>query len=403
MMHEDLGQPDVLWSKISQVTLGPESSVDEANTVRMTDYFGKDEGSRSSRPAIPGCDDLPLEELQQLRTDSLAQTMRFHKVQSHRTVVVPLTGNISGMLEECRQDILATLCAEAGQPLSELHNAATARVWTAEPNLIPKEHMHITMAIPMFWHEVEPIEVANAKNRRMVEMWRRVLAVQKHQSFEVEIDRVVFLGGSVLLALWRTVGVRENVEGYRVVDRSSPALDPVNSLRGDLVRTFLDAGLTYRALMDANKDTEEQKADVGMLRTNTIAQRSPQGGFIHTSLARLARAPSTEQQAPFWLNRDNLDLTKVYSKCSEWSIKLSGHRMIVDKFWFLETDGAGGDADPVEQPRFMETINMQHAPQHALPTQARLPEEQGHTPMRVMEAQLDADLMAVNTSMIGTR
>lgn len=46
---------------------------------------------------------MPMEELQQLREDAVAHTMRYHKKQSHRTVVVPLTGSISEKLDLCRK------------------------------------------------------------------------------------------------------------------------------------------------------------------------------------------------------------------------------------------------------------------------------------------------------------
>jgi hypothetical protein len=86
-------------------------------------------------------------------------------------------------------------------------------------------------------------------------------------------------------------------------------------------------------------------------RQNTIELKTPgmgQGdGFIHTTLARLPLN---------CLSPSDVSLDKVHRLCREASATLSGHRMVVSKFRFLETTGCGGESNPCCAPIFDESM-----------------------------------------------
>lgn len=73
-------------------------------------------------------------------------------------------------------------------------------------------------------------------------------------------------------------------------------------------------------------------------REHSIELRTPglsQGdGFIHTTLCRLPLD---------CLSQKDVLLEDVHRLCREASSTLSGHRMVVSKFRFLETTGRGGE------------------------------------------------------------
>jgi hypothetical protein len=73
-------------------------------------------------------------------------------------------------------------------------------------------------------------------------------------------------------------------------------------------------------------------------RQDSISTKSPGlghgDGFIHTTLCRLPLE---------CLSQTDLDLAPIHRLCREASSTLSGHRMVISKFRFLETTGAGGE------------------------------------------------------------
>jgi len=96
----------LMWDSISQIQIGPETYVSDANTARTADYLQKDQGSRRSKPAIPGCVSQTPSELRALREKAMENTMRCYPSQIYRTVVVPLTENIRQTLDNARRRIL---------------------------------------------------------------------------------------------------------------------------------------------------------------------------------------------------------------------------------------------------------------------------------------------------------
>jgi hypothetical protein len=86
-------------------------------------------------------------------------------------------------------------------------------------------------------------------------------------------------------------------------------------------------------------------------RQHSIEAKTPgmtgNDGFIHTTLARLPLE---------CLSKHDVDLDDIHRLCREASATLSGHRMVVGKFRFIETGGAGGESNPCKNPLYDETI-----------------------------------------------
>ena len=109
--------------------------------------------------------------------------------------------------------------------------------------------------------------------------------------------------------------------------------------------------LTYQHRMNASSEPDDEYLE----RQHTIKQRTPgmgvtADGFIHTTLCRLPLE---------CLSSQDIELDEVHRLCREASATLNGHRMVIDRYRFLETMGEGGDSNPCYKPLFDETI---HAP-----------------------------------------
>ena len=95
--------------------------------------------------------------------------------------------------------------------------------------------------------------------------------------------------------------------------------------------------------------------DIGLERQHTIEQRTPgmgapgsADGFIHTTLCRLPLE---------CLSYYDVELDKIHRLCREASATLSGHRMVINQYRFLETMGEGGESNPCYKPLFEEVID----------------------------------------------
>ena len=157
----------------------------------------------------------------------------------------------------------------------------------------------------------------------------------------------------VIVALWRCVGDRTNEDGRVIYDRHGENPDPMVRLREEIIRCFITESpdqrrkpLTYQHQMNST-DSDEY-----LERQHTIKQRTPgmgvtADGFIHTTLCRLPLE---------CLSSYDVELEEVHRLCREASATLNGHRMVVDKYRFLETMGEGGESNPCYKPLFDETI-----------------------------------------------
>ena len=161
----------------------------------------------------------------------------------------------------------------------------------------------------------------------------------------------------MIVALWRCVGDRFTEDGRIINDRHGENADPMVRLREEIIRCFITESpdqrrkpLTYQHRMNALSEADEY-----LERQHTIKQRTPgmgvtADGFIHTTLCRLPLE---------CLSSHDIELDQVHRLCREASATLNGHRMVVDKYRFIETMGEGGESNPCYKPLFDETI---HAP-----------------------------------------
>lgn len=157
------------------------------------------------------------------------------------------------------------------------------------------------------------------------------------------------------MALWRCVGDRTTEDGRHIYDRHGENFDPMVRLREEIIRCFITESpdqrrqpLTYAHQMNADSGSDEY-----LERQHTIKQRTPgmgvtADGFIHTTLCRLPLE---------CLSSRDVELEEVHRLCREASATLNGHRMVIEKYRFLETMGEGGESNPCFRPLFDETIN----------------------------------------------
>lgn len=171
-------------------------------------------------------------------------------------------------------------------------------------------------------------------------------------------DSLLFLPFTpqVIVALWRCVGDRKNEYGRVIYDRHGENPDPMLRLREEIIRCFITESpdarrkpLTYQHRMNMSNESDEYMEE----RQHTIKSRTPgmgvtADGFIHTTLCRLPLE---------CLSSSDVELEEVHRLCREASAALNGHRLVIDKYRFLETMGEGGESNPCFKPLFNETID----------------------------------------------
>jgi hypothetical protein len=275
----------------------------------------------------------------------------------------------SKLLDQARSDIL--------DPLQYSNDITAPGCWIPKMSLIPSEDMHVTVAIPWWWHTmIEPADANQQLSQELAMRFRQALIMEMHFSFQVELERIVLLGGKTLVALWRCIGERQTVadngETYTIYDRHGENDDPFVRLRREIVRCFTASGstdlgfkpLTYThrktnsGIINDNKSTAKgmdatergsnslkehiipaMPSRPGKLkRQNTIESKTPglgdRDGFIHTTLCRLpVDCFSTHE----------VHLDDMHRLCREATATLCGHRMVVSNYRFLETTGCGGE------------------------------------------------------------
>jgi hypothetical protein len=307
-----------------------------------------------------------------LREKELARMLHYHTKgdQSHRTVIVMCDDYTSQLLSLARHAIL--------EPLHYSTDAVTSGVWIPKQHIVPSEDLHVTVAIPWWWHTMRP---QNAElTQELVARFRHAVHVEFHYPFQLELERIVLLGGKALVALWTCIGERRTEDGAGVIyDRHGQGVDPFVKLRRDIVRCFTAEDdyfgkepltYTHRHATDNGGATQTPLSPQGreepdlvseppgkrlvVERQNSIELKTPGllhlDGFIHTTLARLPVD---------CLSTQDVELGDIHRLCREATATYGGHRMVVSKFRFLETTGAGGESNPCVEPIFDETI---HAP-----------------------------------------
>eukprot|EP00538_Stauroneis_constricta_P013320 CAMPEP_0119555888 /NCGR_PEP_ID=MMETSP1352-20130426/7982_1 /TAXON_ID=265584 /ORGANISM="Stauroneis constricta, Strain CCMP1120" /LENGTH=333 /DNA_ID=CAMNT_0007602745 /DNA_START=39 /DNA_END=1036 /DNA_ORIENTATION=- len=282
--------------------------------------------------------------------------------KSHRTIISMCDEDTVDILDQARQEILA--------PLNISNDIATSGVWVPSMNIIPLSDLHVTVAVPWWWHTID--EANQELNKQLVGRFRQALVSEFHYAFQIELERIILLGGKTLVAMWRCIGQRKTADGSTIYDRHGDDIDPFVKLRRDIIRCFTtnDFGepLTYshRKQLATKLSRQETPLHTNVApetspppmprpsvpkRENTIEMKTPgmgnRDGFIHTTLARLPLS---------CFSMNDVDLDPIHRLCREATATYSGHRMVVSKFRFLETTGAGGDSNPCIDPIFDETV-----------------------------------------------
>lgn len=326
--------------------LDSETTVEEANKRRTTSYYLKMREAHHKSLVLG----VYPARLKRLRKKEIDRTLAYWNKgnQSHRTIVC--------MCDEATQKVLSNARRLILGPLQYSTDINTRDVWIPELNIIPKEDMHVTIALPWWWHTMRPGN--NELTKKMANRFKQTLLVEFHYGFQVELERIVLLGGKVLVALWRCVGERQTEDGRIIADRHGTNIDPMVLLREEIVRCFITESPDQRriCLTYQHNKSDGDRAEENAMRHHTIKQRTPgmgikpgaADGFIHTTLCRLPLD---------CLSSKDVELDKVHRLCREMSATLNGHRMVIDKFRFLETMGEGGESNPCYKPIFDETID----------------------------------------------
>lgn len=327
--------------------LGYDATISEANGKRTAAYYQNTRDAHLYDLCL-GIRSYPR--LRNLREAELRRTMHYYMegTKSHRTIIAMCGNDTATMLEGARRDILAVLNFST--------NVATEGVWIPDLNIIPASDLHVTVAIPWWWHTIR--EENRALTEAVVTRFQQALVSEFHHPFQIELERIVLLGGKTLVALWRCVGERKNEDGFVIYDRHGEDEDPFVKLRRDIVRCFttdvFGGPLTYGQRMEAMSMEIPPTPEAfrgNAIRENSIELKTPgmgnHDGFIHTTLARLPVK---------CLSMDDVELGPIHRLCREATATYCGHRMIVSKFRFLETTGAGGESNPCVEPIFDETV-----------------------------------------------
>ena len=189
--------------------------------------------------------------------------------------------------------------------------------------------MHVTIALPWWWHTIRAGN--NELTKTMAQRFKQTLLLKFHYPFQIELERIILLGGKVIVALWRCVGDRTTDDGRVIHDRHGANVDPMVRLREEIIRCFITESpdqrrqpLTYQHKMGGGdgKPWSTMDEDESLNRQYTIKQRTPgmgvsADGFIHTTLCRLPLE---------CLSSYDIELDKVHRLCREASATLNGHR-----------------------------------------------------------------------------
>ena len=220
---EEEGHRDALPSIIEHfksLELDYDTTVEEANKRRTASYYEKARQAHSNALVL-GVG--PHARLVGLRNKEMERIQFYWNKgdQSHRAIVVMCDRSTQRVLSEAREMIL--------RPLGYSTDIDTAGAWIPELNIIPEVDMHMTVALPWWWHTVHPDNQEVSKE--LASRFRQTLLMEFHYPFQIELERFVLLGGKILVALWRCVGERTTDDGIVIYDRHGESVDPIVRLR----------------------------------------------------------------------------------------------------------------------------------------------------------------------------
>ncbi|KAL3940406.1 MAG: hypothetical protein SGBAC_005060 [Bacillariaceae sp.] len=345
-------------SHFQETKIDVTSNITEANKRRTSAYYQKARDAHLYSLVL-GVRSYPR--LRNRREKEMKRIMHYYKegTKSHRTILIMCDNETSAMLDLARKEIL--------DPLNVSNDITTESVWIPSQSIIPSEDLHVTVATPWWWHTMR--EGNEALSEELVTRYRQTVLSEFHHAFQIELERIILLGGKTLVALWRCVGERKTEDGFIIYDRHGEEIDPFVQLRRDIVDCFttekLGAPLTYNERI-ANVEPTRTSLNEGQVpptpppipsrgnnvRGNSIELKTPGlgsgDGFVHTTLARLPLD---------CLSMKDVDLDPIHRLCREATATYCGHRMVVKSFRFLETTGAGGESNPCIAPITDETID----------------------------------------------
>lgn len=363
--EDDENSTPSILSYFKSLTLDAKTSVEEANQRRTASYYEKAREAHDTE-CIRGVTSSVVVELRREELRHIFRYKRCKPAKSHRTIVAMCDERTQGLFDDARQKIL--------DPLRYSSHLETDGVWIPKENVLPNCDMHVTIALPWWWHTIR--DGNENLSKEVASRFRKTLLLEFHYPFQIEFERFVLLGGKVLVALWRCVGERTTEDGTIIFDRHGDGIDPMLRLRAEIVRCFTTSSPDRRRLplTHAHKmEEKERESDginsnnekvpveelsdgkVNIKRYHTIEKKTPgyseQGiadGFIHTTLCRL---PSN------CLSTSDVELGPIHRLCREASATLSGHRMLISTYRFLETTGEGGESNPCVNPIYEEIID----------------------------------------------
>lgn len=219
-VEEDETTLHSILEHFASLKLDPETTVEEANKRRTASYYLMSREAHANE-VVRGVSSYS--KLMKLRKKEMERILSFSTegTKSHRTIVTMCDASTRSLLSEARKRVLA--------PLQYCTDPSTRGVWMPELNIIPEKDMHVTVAIPWWWHTIRE---GNAElSKELAARFRATLVLKFHHPFQIEFQRIVLLGGRTLVALWRCVGERVTEEGHVVYDRHGESVDPFVRLR----------------------------------------------------------------------------------------------------------------------------------------------------------------------------
>lgn len=184
------------------------SDITEANKKRTSAYYQKARDAHLYSLVL-GVRSYPR--LRNRREKEMKRIMHYYTegIKSHRTIIIMCDSETATMLDTARRHIL--------DPLNLSHDITTEGVWVPRLNIIPNEDLHVTVATPWWWHTMR--EGNKALSEELVTRFRQTVVSEFHHAFQIELERIVLLGGKTLVALWRCIGERKTEDGFIIYDR----------------------------------------------------------------------------------------------------------------------------------------------------------------------------------------
>eukprot|EP00435_Cladocopium_sp_Y103_P005700 s550_g1.t2 len=143
------------------------------------------------------------------------------------------------LFAEAREEVIRALTES-----EESMDVESSQVWVPDFAHIQDADLHVTVCIPSLWREPNVGPAHDAYNREVANALHTIAA--DHEAFVLEVDRLVLTKDGSLLALFRTVGATDGKVTHDILsDRASDMLDPMTSLRSDVLYVFLEKKLSH--------------------------------------------------------------------------------------------------------------------------------------------------------------